>query len=89
VTEQVGADFSRLLLLTNLWILRWQRWITRKTLSRCADRRYRRSSGIDEAMMGNRCYSRALNPIETLFVVDAMLGQDAVNTAKAFNDACH
>jgi signal recognition particle subunit SRP54 len=29
----------------------------------------------------------ALNPIETLFVVDAMLGQDAVNTAKAFNDA--
>ncbi len=29
----------------------------------------------------------ALNPIETLFVVDAMLGQDAVNTAKAFNEA--
>jgi signal recognition particle subunit SRP54 len=29
----------------------------------------------------------AINPIETLFVVDAMLGQDAVNTAKAFNDA--
>ena len=28
-----------------------------------------------------------LNPIETLFVVDAMLGQDAVNTAKAFNEA--
>lgn len=29
----------------------------------------------------------ALNPIETLFVIDAMIGQDAVNTAKAFNDA--
>ena len=29
----------------------------------------------------------AINPIETLFVVDAMLGQDAVNTAKAFNEA--
>jgi len=29
----------------------------------------------------------ALKPAETLFVVDAMLGQDAVNTAKAFNDA--
>jgi signal recognition particle subunit SRP54 len=28
-----------------------------------------------------------LKPIETLFVVDAMLGQDAVNVAKAFNDA--
>jgi len=30
---------------------------------------------------------KALNPIETLFVIDAMIGQDAVNTAKAFNDA--
>jgi signal recognition particle subunit SRP54 len=29
----------------------------------------------------------ALNPVETLFVVDAMQGQDAVNTAKAFSDA--
>jgi signal recognition particle subunit SRP54 len=29
----------------------------------------------------------AVKPIETLFVVDAMLGQDAVNTAKAFNEA--
>ena len=28
-----------------------------------------------------------LKPIESLFVVDAMLGQDAVNTAKAFNEA--
>ena len=27
------------------------------------------------------------NPIETLFVIDAMIGQDAVNTAKAFNEA--
>ena len=29
----------------------------------------------------------AVNPVETLFVVDAMLGQDAVNTAQAFNEA--
>src|SRR5690606_36472153 len=29
----------------------------------------------------------AVKPIETLFVVDAMLGQDAVNTARAFNEA--
>ncbi len=29
----------------------------------------------------------AIKPIETLFVIDAMIGQDAVNTAKAFNDA--
>ena len=30
---------------------------------------------------------QAVKPIETLFVVDAMTGQDAANTAKAFNDA--
>jgi len=30
---------------------------------------------------------RAINPVETLFVVDSMTGQDAANTAKAFNDA--
>jgi signal recognition particle subunit SRP54 len=40
---------------------------------------------IDEAMMAEvRDLHAALKPIETLFVVDAMLGQDAVNTAKAF-----
>lgn len=44
--------------------------------------------GIDEAMMGELSSLHAqLKPIETLFVVDAMLGQDAVNVAKAFNDA--
>ena len=36
---------------------------------------------------GNQRLHAALKPIETLFVVDAMLGQDAVNTAKAFNEA--
>jgi signal recognition particle subunit SRP54 len=42
---------------------------------------------VDEAMMAEvRDLHAALNPIETLFVVDAMLGQDAVNTAKAFSD---
>ena len=43
---------------------------------------------IDEAMMAEiRQLHAQLNPIETLFVVDAMLGQDAVNTAKAFSEA--
>ena len=43
---------------------------------------------IDEAMMAEiQQLHRALKPIETLFVVDAMTGQDAVNTAKAFGDA--
>jgi signal recognition particle subunit SRP54 len=43
---------------------------------------------IDEAMMDEiKRLQAALNPIETLFVVDAMQGQDAVNTAKAFNEA--
>jgi signal recognition particle subunit SRP54 len=43
---------------------------------------------IDEAMMTEIKQLHAqLNPIETLFVVDAMLGQDAVNTARAFNEA--
>ncbi len=42
---------------------------------------------IDEAMMREIAeFHGAINPIETLFVVDSMLGQDAVNTAKAFND---
>jgi signal recognition particle subunit SRP54 len=43
---------------------------------------------VDGEMMAEiKRLHAALNPIETLFVVDAMLGQDAVNTAKAFNEA--
>jgi len=43
---------------------------------------------IDEALMAEiRELHAALNPIETLFVVDAMQGQDAANVAKAFKDA--
>ena len=43
---------------------------------------------IDEQMMAEiAALHDALNPVETLFVVDAMTGQDAANTAKAFNDA--
>lgn len=42
---------------------------------------------VDEEMMVEIKNVRdAINPTETLFVVDAMTGQDAVNTAKAFND---
>lgn len=43
---------------------------------------------IDQAMMEEiAAVHAAVKPIETLFVVDAMMGQDAINTAKAFNDA--
>jgi signal recognition particle subunit SRP54 len=43
---------------------------------------------IDEALMAEiRELHAALKPVETLFVVDAMQGQDAVNTAKAFKEA--
>jgi signal recognition particle subunit SRP54 len=44
--------------------------------------------GIDEVMMNEiAALHAAVKPTETLFVIDAMLGQDAANTAKAFNDA--
>lgn len=43
---------------------------------------------VDEAMMTEvRELHAAVSPVETLFVVDAMTGQDAANTAKAFADA--
>ena len=43
---------------------------------------------IDAEMMGEiKDLHQAIKPIETLFVVDAMTGQDAANTAKAFNEA--
>lgn len=42
---------------------------------------------VDDAMMNEiKLLHTAVNPIETLFVVDSMTGQDAANTAKAFND---
>jgi signal recognition particle subunit SRP54 len=43
---------------------------------------------IDDTMMAEiKRLHAAINPVETLFVVDSMTGQDAANTAKAFNDA--
>ena len=43
---------------------------------------------IDEEMMDEiKALHGAIKPVETLFVVDSMTGQDAANTAKAFNDA--
>ena len=43
---------------------------------------------IDEEMMGEiQSIHAAVSPVETLFVVDSMTGQDAANTAKAFGDA--
>ena len=42
---------------------------------------------VDQAMMQEiRAVHAAIQPVETLFVVDSMTGQDAVNTAKAFNE---
>ena len=43
---------------------------------------------IDDDMMGEiKRIHAAINPVETLFTVDSMTGQDAANTAKAFNEA--
>lgn len=43
---------------------------------------------IDDAMMDEiKNLHAAINPVETLFVVDSMTGQDAANTAQAFNNA--
>ena len=43
---------------------------------------------IDEEMMGEiKAIHATIDPVETLFVVDSMTGQDAANTAKAFGDA--
>ena len=43
---------------------------------------------IDEEMMGEiKAIHACIDPVETLFVVDSMTGQDAANTAKAFGDA--
>jgi signal recognition particle subunit SRP54 len=43
---------------------------------------------VDDEMMAEiKALHAAINPVETLFVVDSMTGQDAANTAKAFNDA--
>lgn len=43
---------------------------------------------IDDEMMAEiQQIHQAVNPVETLFVVDSMTGQDAANTAKAFNEA--
>ena len=42
---------------------------------------------VDDEMMAEiKALHAALNPVETLFVVDSMTGQDAANTAKAFNE---
>lgn len=42
---------------------------------------------VDEEMMDEiRLLHQAINPVETLFVVDAMTGQDAANTARSFNE---
>jgi signal recognition particle subunit SRP54 len=58
-------------------------------LLRRPDRRHRRAAGDRREADGRdpRAARRRSIPVETLFVVDAMQGQDAVNTAKAFKEA--
>ena len=58
-------------------------------LFRRAARRHRRPAGDRRGADGrdHASCTRRCNPVETLFVVDAMQGQDAVNTAKAFKEA--
>jgi signal recognition particle subunit SRP54 len=68
--------------------------IARKALQHARDKNYTvviiDTAGrlaVDEEMMREiAAIKNAVNPQETLFVVDSMTGQDAVNTAKAFND---
>jgi len=89
VTKQVGAEFfpSNISQKPNDIALAALDWARRHyfdvVLVDTAGR-----LGIDEALMQEiKNLHASLNPIETLFVVDAMLGQDAVNTAKAFHEA--
>ncbi|CAM3669590.1 signal recognition particle protein [Polynucleobacter brandtiae] len=89
VTKQVGAEFfpSNINQTPNAIALAALDWARRHyfdvLLVDTAGR-----LGIDEALMQEiNTLHTSLNPIETLFVVDAMLGQDAVNTAKAFHEA--
>jgi len=89
VTKQVGAEFfpSNISQKPNDIALAALDWARRHyfdvVLVDTAGR-----LGIDEALMQEiKTLHASLNPIETLFVVDAMLGQDAVNTAKAFHEA--
>src|SRR5690606_18689124 len=45
-------------------------------------------TSVDEAMMAEiKALHASIDPVETLFVVDAMTGQDAATTAKAFGEA--
>ena len=89
VTEQAGADFfpsqpDQPVLAIAQAALQWAKTHYHDVL--LVDTAGRLA--IDEQMMQEIAQlHRALDPIETLFVVDAMQGQDAVNTAKAFNDA--
>jgi signal recognition particle subunit SRP54 len=89
VSEQVGADFfpstpDQTPLDIAAAAVRWAKTHFHDVLIVDTAGRL----GIDEVMMNEiKALHAQLNPIETLFVVDAMQGQDAVNTAKAFNDA--
>jgi signal recognition particle subunit SRP54 len=88
VTEQVGADFfasepDQKPVDIALAALDWAKKHYHDVLIVDTAGRL----GIDEAMMQEiAALHAAIKPAETLFVVDAMLGQDAVNTAKAFSD---
>ena len=88
VTEQAGADFfesrpdQKPLEIARLALDHAKRHFYDVLIVDTAGR-----LAIDEAMMQEvGDLAQFLQPAETLFVIDAMLGQDAVNTARAFNE---
>src|SRR5690606_1203327 len=89
VTEQVGADFfpsqptDKPVEIARAAVDHAKRHYHAVLIIATAGR-----LGIGEAIMQEiRALHAAVQPIETLFVVDAMPGQDAINTPKAFSDA--
>jgi signal recognition particle subunit SRP54 len=70
------------------WTSPAARWMPRASRPGCADRRYRRPAGHRRGHDAEiQALHAALSPVETLFVVDSMTGQDAAKTAKAFHEA--
>ena len=90
VTRQAGAEwFPSSRRTRSRWTSRGRRSITPSgsTSTCCWSTRPAGWRSTKSLMREIKDLHAALNPVETLFVVDAMQGQDAVNTAKAFKEA--
>ena len=89
VTAQAGAEWFPSSPTRNRRHRRAAMDYAKKALFRRAAGGHRRPPGHRRsADARDRNLHATLNPVETLFVVDAMQGQDAVNTAKAFRRRC-